>query len=694
MDLGSAVPAPRRRIRDRTSQACNRCRATKIRCDNQAPACSPCRAKKLECIRDPRGQSANSSKRALTLEQRLKEMEASLQVLPTQPGLAKSAAENQSKSSPAGINSMPKTSSDVAIEKSVSSEYNHQHIASANPRVSDLKIPCRDQPTRPTLMDSTEVPVLRLTKDKVVERRNTIRDSVSPKRLYMPMFPKAEVILLAEMFFEEINTPLPLFHVASFMALCQGELPVDGCSENPAWWACLNAVVAMAIQLKTMNDAFRTVSDFSWSLFKNAFAVYPELMENEPTILSVQALLSMAMFLSGTTDTKTMSLLLLSAVEMIRALELHKEFVESDLDPVEGEQRRRIFWVAFLLEKTISIHSGSPSALLDGGFEVNFPAKDPPDGLGNVTISGRTGKVNIFLLRIRLGIIESQVEKCLLCVNASANFDQHLQDGLFELRCQLEAWRESLPLEIQPGYNAGLTPAVEPNSLVLIILHCEFYRCIDMIEMALTLSLSQASRNRGAEGLSGRFSETAARCTIRVLRNVKSPTYTELWRLLPYPLWATITLLSRVLETPGDSRAASDVNLIMFFVQFLHKMQKEGCDLGKFVDGCTVLLWIAKIAVREAQNGLQSQTRSQATNSLPRMSSGSDSGTFIQTFSAMLVASNHLRLAQGLIGNVTNLNIEASAIFSNAFQALVKDTNGLYSLGPESLQPRSYGFSS
>lgn len=255
------------------------------------------------------------------------------------------------------------------------------------------------------------------------------------------------------------------------MTLCQGDLPVDGCSENPSWWACLNAVVAMAIQLKTMNDAFRTVSDFSWNLFKNAFAVYPELMENEPTILSVQALLSMAMFLSGTTDTKTMSLLLSSAVEMIRVLGLHKEFTESDLDPVEREQRRRIFWVAFLLERTISIHSGSPSALLEDGLKVKFPTEDPPDGLGNVIISGGTGKVIVFLLRIQLGIIQSEVEKCLLCVNAPADFGQHLQDGLFELRFQLEMWRKSLPLEIQPGYNAGLIPAVEPNNLILIMLY-------------------------------------------------------------------------------------------------------------------------------------------------------------------------------------------------------------------------------
>lgn len=48
------------------------------------------------------------------------------------------------------------------------------------------------------------------------------------------------------------------------------------------------------------------------------------------------------------------------------------------------------------------------------------------------------------------------------------------------------------------------------------------------------------------------------------------------------------------------------------------------------MDGCTVLLWIAKIAVRESQNGLPSQARSQATNSLPAMSSDSESGTLIQ----------------------------------------------------------------
>lgn len=140
-------------------------------------------------------------------------MEASLQVLPTQPGIGKPAADNQSNSRPAGVNSMRKPSSDVAlaIEKPVSTEYNPQHLAFVSPRVSDLETPRRDQPPRPTLMDSTDAPVLKLTKHKVVERRNAIVDSISPKRLFMPMFPKPEVLLLAEMFFEEINTPIPFF---------------------------------------------------------------------------------------------------------------------------------------------------------------------------------------------------------------------------------------------------------------------------------------------------------------------------------------------------------------------------------------------------------------------------------------------------------------------------------------------------
>lgn len=80
----------------------------------------------------------------------------------------------------------------------------------------------------------------------------------------------------------------------------------------------------------------------------------------------------------------------------------------------------------------------------------------------------------------------------------------------------------------------------------------------------------------------------------------------SLRRALQFPLCATITLLAGVVENPTNLHSPSDVNAIGSFVRFLEKMHKqEGCDLGRFLEGCTVFEDIAKTAVVEAHKVFQ-----------------------------------------------------------------------------------------
>ena len=314
-------------------------------------------------------------------------------------------------------------------------------------------------------------PVMHLTANHVKARRDTILDGPSGRPLFIPMFPKNEVLPLVEVFLDEVNITFPLFHKQTLLAMCQDRLPVDGNSQDAAWWACLNTIIAISIRLKSTNNAFRRVSDFSWSFFKNAFAVYQEITANEPSILSVQAILAMAIFTTTSTDTRTTALLASTAIGMIQIIGLHRE--DNKLSIIQAEQCRRVFWIAYCLDKTTSINSGLPSTLDNENFEVSLPSEASPDGLGNLNVSKETGQVNIFRLRIQLVIIGSKAEKCLSSASSKTNLDHDHHSQALELEYELEVWKENVPLEIRPGHN--VKTATLTDNFTVLMLHFEFH---------------------------------------------------------------------------------------------------------------------------------------------------------------------------------------------------------------------------
>ena len=291
-----------------------------------------------------------------------------------------------------------------------------QYVEQADRETFDAQKGSRKNPSNndimPALSDSlSKFPGIHLPDSRVKELRRTIFDGQSQRRLFISLPPKAEILLLFETFLDEFSMSLPLFHRQSLMATCQHHFPEDRHSAESGWWACLNTIIALTTQSKAVNSAFRQVSEFSWSLFKNAFSVFEELVASEPSILNVQAILMMAAFMSRSTDSKTTAFITCTAVRMMHVIGLHGEDPQDRLSPIEAEQRRRIFWTAYLLDKSSSVYPQLPPLVDNEQFCPNLPSECPPDGLGNVQASTPAATVNIFRLRIELAIIEAQAQK-------------------------------------------------------------------------------------------------------------------------------------------------------------------------------------------------------------------------------------------------------------------------------------------
>jgi hypothetical protein len=362
-----------------------------------------------------------------------------------------------------------------------------------------------------------EIPVLRLSEDRVARLKEAISDDPSWQRIFIPMFSKPEVLLLVEAYLDEVNPIVSLFDRQSLLSRCENEFPVDSDIWDPAWWACLNAVVGIAIQMKTLSSAFEVVGRISWSFFKNAFAVFPLLMQTTPTLMSAKALLSMAMFLSGTTDNKTMILLLSSAAKQSKMLSGPDSFQE----PALVEDKQRTLSVAYLLEETCISNCGFRLAPSNSISEIHLQQTTEQQSTAGADYW------TFFGHRVELAVIESKVRKHL---QQTKSPDEILESRILTLGQQLDAWRQRLPPSIRPQYNPP--PGSEPSGLAAVMFHCAFYRSLDTVNRAYHLcKLHQpsASSQSLASQLESHGPLDVSRATIRLYRHVGDIGYTDLW---------------------------------------------------------------------------------------------------------------------------------------------------------------------
>ncbi|KAF4946629.1 hypothetical protein FSARC_14147 [Fusarium sarcochroum] len=407
-------------------------------------------------------------------------------------------------------------------------------LGSGKPRPSDLltqksSLETFKNKTRPLWKPYTEIPVLRLTESRVSELKQSISKESSWQQVIIPMLAKPEALLLVESYLDAVNPLVPLFDRNSLLDLCQNHFPVDSGTWDPAWWACLNAIIAISIQMNTISSDFVSVGRFSWSFFKNAFAVYGDLMLSDPTIISVKAMLTMAMFLSGTTDNNTMMLLLSSAGKRCQILGLDCEGLDSSLqpsNPTVNADKRRTYWVAYLVEKTFSMNCGFHSALPENIVEpqVSQNFRSMADDLAEPV---DTGNWSFFESRVQLAIIESKTREYLR--NPITNRKNMMDEGL-PLKQELEDWRQSLPLNVRPEYNP--VPRSEPIQLSAVMLSCAFYRSLDAINRAYHISMVRQSRIESVSIVSQSSSVGllgGPRATIRLICQVEDICYTDLW---------------------------------------------------------------------------------------------------------------------------------------------------------------------
>ncbi|KAF2101599.1 hypothetical protein NA57DRAFT_34115 [Rhizodiscina lignyota] len=721
------------------------CRKKKIKCDGKMPACTHCQNYKTECIFTQVEKKRNPPKGAKYiegLENRLGRMESLLRLSgllgdddagSTDLGtLEKRLAEKRDSGAPASVNG-GESSRNSAVSSQAPEKENAASQSGSPPQPSSSDTPITSPDPPKSARSEEEVEVLSdmmcsLVTNNCGETRyigsssgfsifspkgiqwvnektgdTSFQDMISTasvddnkwihwkpdvfrdifqRRVFKPLPPKAEALSLLRDYFQNFNCMFPLFHEPTFMHLVDKHYSRDP-YEGSGWWASLNVVLAIAHRLRVMSNLVPQEEDQkAWGYLKNALAVQTELTIRNTDLLSVQALLGMALFLQGTPNPQPSFFLVAAAIRLSHSIGLHKRG-PFNLNPNEIEQRRRVFWIAYMLDRDICLRSGRPPIQDDDDMNVDLPSEDPEDNIGNIPLADGKGKVNLFRLMCTFAVIESKVYKQLYSVKASKQSDGELLNTIGELDKELEDWKDAIPIDFRPEHEikASHTPLI----LHVVMLHFAYYNCLTTIHRMSVHHGYWTSRlsNYAIQGLNARplnprvFSSaalcvSAARASINLIKYIPAGDFACVWLILYYPVSSLVTLFANILQNPQDSRARSDLKLMNLVVSFLSALCSDEANgsVRRMLNVCSEFDRIAKVVLDKSDKDSSTRRKRKQQDNMSEKSAGGANQMHQRTQSQATTvpspATHNIALTGGNIPNRNQSSFSASPAPPNA----------------------------
>ncbi|KAG0156138.1 hypothetical protein PDIDSM_3314 [Penicillium digitatum] len=439
-------------------------------------------------------------------------------------------------------------------------------------------------------------------------------EGLFPDKPFSPLPSKDEKLSLVNDYLQQINSLIPIFQPSSLLSLCEDD-NLQGILNIPGRWASLNVVLALGYMLRIKNSSLvQTDRQKSWMFMKNALGVLNELCFGLPDLWTVQALIGMIFFLLGTLSSQPCGYLISSAMRLCHQIRLERCESGSGLRAEELEHRRRIFWIAYCLDKEISLRVGIPLAQRDDDMDVLLPTEVPPDNMGTVSTTDQRRTFNVFRSMCELALIRSQIYKHLYSVAAADRPLVEVAAAVAMLNEKLQLWKDSIPTEFQPeSKRFSAFPKSSTISATLLFLHFSYFSCLIAIHRVPAargsrLAMDLVERNNvynvphPVVSMSESLCTTAATASINLMKYIPKSNIALIGMMIYYPILASKTLSPAIVQNPRDTSRIYHIRLIMQVETFVSSLvldtPNEGID-GLLKD-CAEYRSLAEAAVREA----------------------------------------------------------------------------------------------
>ncbi|KAK1623553.1 fungal-specific transcription factor [Colletotrichum phormii] len=398
--------------RVRRRKACDLCYHKKIKCDAKQPRCSGCNLYSSECTYTGPTRAAtvksNQVKKIEMLEARLAQLEAQKQPVPR-------AADPD----------FALTSIDPGTATSISEEEHNLWAASTS--------------TLEESPHSSTNPGL----------------GISGHESSMTLPPLRQILPSIEDYFQNSNQVLPLFEREIFVKMLRSWYAYPAHRKADVW-AAINVVLALTHR-HSYASSYEETQNMQWYI-DNVQSVLNKLVINEPSMLVLQTLLGLVLVFHGSADQGPASILIATAIRLCQSLRLNTKSTSQEFEPAEALQRSRVFWVAFILDRDLSMRLTQPPLHQESDIDVDIPCLTPPDDVGMIMgLSGQ--KFNYFRSSVQLAYIQGKLYHMCFSVRALKLPDQERSQNMLRVRTMLENWQYSIPLDFQPELAAATVAA-------------------------------------------------------------------------------------------------------------------------------------------------------------------------------------------------------------------------------------------
>lgn len=214
-----------------------------------------------------------------------------------------------------------------------------------------------------------------------------------------------------------------------------------------------------------------------------------------------------------------------AVARLAHGIGLHRRLDDFGLTQSEITQRRNVFWIVYIIDKSTALRIGHPSVISDDDIGVDLPERETivsyyPDG---------SRKFDIFRWQVELALIEGRIHTELYSIRSRKRSELERLKAVGILDQELQDWRLSIPIDIRPNEKIKCGQEQIPP---VFMMHFAYFNCLGTIHRASIHHRSWTNEGLG-EAAQGALQDhginprvyasqsiclTAARSTIKMLQ--------------------------------------------------------------------------------------------------------------------------------------------------------------------------------
>ncbi|KAF2021679.1 hypothetical protein BU24DRAFT_417317 [Aaosphaeria arxii CBS 175.79] len=361
-------------------------------------------------------------------------------------------------------------------------------------------------------------------------------------------------------YFEQLHPIYTFIDRARFEAIAFGPNLSQHLEADKPWSALFHAILALGSQFHD-GGSYQPAKNIAWRFFSISLALFPSLLITKATLHTVQAIAAMAIFASNVSSLHLEHTMIYEATKRAQSLGYDRCTAPGD------DERIRTFWVLYRFEKIMTFTTGRSSTIMDSDIS-SVISPQPLSGVDS-------NPFDFSLASVRMSRLLSRVYSSIYSVSARGRTQRYYLDVVRRLKSELENWRASIPLNLQPGQ--PIRPHCIPTTLAMNIcvkLHLLYYTTMLHLNRVLLQLEDQPTNESEAVASVMR----TARSILDVTQFIEVQPYTPLWVLAAVPLAGFLVLFDVVIDYPTHPDTA--VNLSMLDIGIGHFSRIEYASNG------------------------------------------------------------------------------------------------------------------